>query len=197
MKKIFILSILLLFISVLTGCNPERSSGYSQEITKNDVKVEKFSNSLYFAFIIRPQVSVDDLSVTIGFYDKNDYPVGARTKQIGKVIAGQEYHIEFNNNDFTTTELSVISKFKYLDAEGTLWLDQETHGLCFEHKYDSGYITREPHCDCLGERMYTCLTCGYKKNELISRIEHNWVENKYSDMKYICTKCLSRCNWMD
>lgn len=181
----------------MTGCNPERNTSYSKEITTRDIKIERISNSLYFSFKVRPQEDVNDLMITIAFYDKNDYPVGARTKKLGKVLAGQEYTIEFNENDFTLTEMLAISKYKFIEADGTLWIEQKTHGICFEHNYDDGVINKKATCSCLGETIYTCKNCNYKKSELIPRIEHNWVNDKYTDSIYICTQCCSRCDWKD
>ncbi len=189
-----LLSLILISIT-LTACNPERNDTYWKEITTKDVLVEKSSNSLYFSFIVRPQVTVNNLHITIGFYDKNDFPVGARIKQIGAVIKGQEYHIEFNNSDFTTTELLAIAKYRYLEANGTIYgIKQETKGICFEHKYDDGFVNKQSTCYLPGEKIYTCTTCGYKKTGYIERTKHNWVTNRYSDMKYICTQCCCRAD---
>ena len=183
----------LLLLFNLAGCNPERNKSYSRVITTKDVLVEKSSQSLYFAFIVRPQTDVNDLMITIGFYDKNDYPVGARTKKLGKVLAGQEYNIEFNENDFTSREMLAIAQYKYLDADGIIWLEQNTHGVCFEHAYDDGVIGKAAACDHLGEKIYTCKTCGYKKCEIIPDLSHTWVDCKYSsDSESICKICCIR-----
>ena len=196
MKKIIVF--LLIFACLtMAGCNPERNKSYSKEITTRDIKIEKVSNSLYFSFKVRPQVDVNHLMITIAFYDKNEYPVGARTKKLGKVLAGQEYTIEFNENDFTLTEMLAIYKYKFIEADGTLWIEQETHGICFEHNYDDGIVNKKATCGCLGETIYTCKNCNYKKSELIPRTEHNWVNDKYTDSIYICTKCCIRCDWKD
>ncbi len=204
MRKI-IISILIsvFFLLGLTscnpiGCNPERNETYSKKITTRDVIVEMQSNNLYFRFKVRPQIDVEDLMITISFYDKNNFPVGARTKKLGKVISGNEYSIEFGSNDFTTKELFAISKWKFLDANGTIWgIKQEIKGFCFSHNYDDGYINKSPTCLYLGEKIYTCQTCNYKKNELIPCTEHNWLDCKYSDTNYICDKCCVRCDWKD
>ena len=199
MRKIISLVLIqFMFLSVLislASCNPERNETYTKEITTQDVILDKSSDSINIAFIVRPQVDVDDLMITIGFYDKNDYPVRAGTKKIGKVIAGQEYHIEFN--DFSYKELLAISKYKFLDADGTMRIEQDTKGFCSKHNYDDGFTSKEAKCGCLGEMLYTCQNCGYKKSEMIPYIEHNWVDNKYGDMNFICTKCCVQCDWED
>ena len=199
MRKITSFVLILVLVSTFTlslvACNPERNETYSKEITTRDVIIDKSSNSLNIAFVVRPQVDVNDLMITIGFYDKNDYPVRARTKKLGKVIAGQEYHIEFD--DFSYKELLAISKYKFLDADGAIWLEQDTKGFCTKHNYDNGFVNKEAKCGCLGEKIYTCQNCGYKKSELIPRTEHNWVDNKYGDMNFICTKCCVQCDWED
>ena len=193
MRKI--ISFVLIIVSVfsftfsLVSCNPERNETYRKKITTRDVLQDKYSNSLYLSFVVRPQIDIDDLKIVIGFYDKNGYPVGHGYKKIGKVIAGQEYHIEFDDNYFSYKQLLAVSKYKYLNAEGSITVDQNTHGFCSNHNYDEGYENKKSTCDCLGEKIYTCKSCGYKKSEMIPRIEHNWVDNKYGDMKYICTKC--------
>lgn len=204
MRKIIIaILITVLFSFGLTGCNligrnPERNETYSKEITTRDVIVEIQSSNLYFGFKVRPQIDVEYLKITIGFYDKNNFPVGARTKKLGKVISGNEYSIEFGSNDFTTKELFAISKWKFLEADGTIWgIKQEIKAFCTSHNYDNGYINKSPTCGALGEKIYTCQTCNYKKNEIIPRTEHNWLDCKYSDSNYICDKCCWRCDWKD
>lgn len=205
MKKIIIISslITIFFLLSLTGCNliacnPERNETYSKKITTRDVIVEMQSDNLYFGFKIRPTTDVENLMITIGFYDKNDFPVGARTKKLGKVISGNEYSVEFGSNDFTTKELSAISKWKFLEADGTIWgIKQEIKAFCSSHNYDDGYINKSPTCGYLGEKIYTCQTCNYKKSEIIPSTEHNWLVCKYSDDKYICDKCCIRCDWKD
>ena len=119
-KRIIAILITVLFSFGLTGCNligcnPERNETYSKEITTRDVVVEIQSNNLYFGFKVRPQIDVEDLMITIGFYDKNNFPVGARTKILGKVISGNEYSIEFGSNDFTTKNCHHFVKF-YLNS---------------------------------------------------------------------------------
>ena len=202
MKKLVTLCTMTILLLCLAGCNfigcnPERNESYSKEITNSDVIVEMQSDSLYFKFKIRPQEDVNDLMITIGFFDKNNFPVGARTKKLGKVISGNEYSIEFGSNEFTTKELFAISKWKFLEADGTIWIEQEIKSFCTKHNYDNGYINKSPTCGYLGERIYTCQNCNYKKSEIIPRTEHNWLDCKYSDSNYICDKCCIRCDWKD
>lgn len=197
LKSLLTTLILIICITVITSCacNPEVSKSYSREINNNEVIVEKSSASKYFGFAIRPQIDVENLYITIGFYDKNNYPVCARTKLIGTVNKGQEYHIEFINSDFTLKEFLAISKSKYLSADATLWVKQETKGICFKHQYDDGFISKIPTCLLSGQKTYTCSICGYKKTKILTHTgQHDWVENKYSEMKCICTLCCCSAN---
>lgn len=85
MRKI--ISFALILVSIFTisfslvSCNPERNETYRREITTRDVLLDKSSNSLYLAFVVRPQIDIDDLRIVIGFYDKNGYPVGHAYKK--------------------------------------------------------------------------------------------------------------------
>ena len=186
--------LLLLTFSILffSSCNPERNKTYHKEITTNDVLVEACSSNTSFKFVVRPQIDLNDLRISIGFCDENSYPVSARTKDVGKVIAGNEYYIEFLNSDFTSKEIHNISKWRYLDAEGTVYVKQETKGICSKHDYDDGVVNKKNTCYDVGEKIFTCKNCGYKKSEATARKEHEWLDNKYSDMKYICNKCCVR-----
>ena len=40
------------------------------------------------------------------------------------------------------------------------------------HKYDEGKVTKEAACKQDGEKVYTCSECGYKKIEIINKLEH-------------------------
>lgn len=186
--------LLLLTISILffSSCNPERNKTYCKEITTNDVLVEACSSDTSFKFVVRPQIDVDDLNISIGFCDENSFPVSARIKNVGKVIAGNEYYIEFLNSDFTSKEIHSISKWRYLDAEGTVYVEQDAKGMCSKHVYDDGVVNKKNTCYAAGEKIFSCKYCGYKKSEVIAMKEHEWVDNKYSDMKYICNKCCVR-----
>ena len=188
---------MIILLLCFTGCNANVYNRYSKEITNNDVIVEMQSDSLFFKFKVRPQNDVSDLMITIGFYDKNSFPVGARNKRLGKVISGHEYSIEFGSDDFSAKEFFAISKWKFLKADGTIWIEQEIKSFCIKHNYDNGYISKSPTCGYLGEKIYTCTTCNYKKSEYVASTEHNWLDNKYSDTKYICDQCCIRCDWKD
>lgn len=203
MKRFISLCMTTILIFCLTGCsligcNPERNEEYTREVKNNEVIVEMQSNTLYFEFKVRPQINIDDLQITIAFYDKNNFPVGARTKDLGKVVAGNEYSIQFNSSDFTTKEMFAISKWKYLRARGTVRVEQEINGFCSKHNYDSGYISKPSTCIDYGERIYTCNKCNYKKSDLLELTEHNWLDCKYSDdAKFICDKCCIRTDRKD
>ncbi len=197
MKKIFSIMLIFFILLSLVGCNPERNEYYNRQISNKEILVEKHSSGLYFSFIVRPQIDANNLMITIGFYDKNENPIGARTKNLGAVLKGQEYHLEFTTSDFTTKEYLAISKYKFLEASTLIRIDQETHGICFEHAYDNGYISKQATCGYVGEKIFTCKTCNYKKTEKIKRTSHNWIDNIYSDMKYICINCCAQCDWKD
>ncbi len=195
MKKFLIIVLILLVFTNFVACNPERNESYSKEINKNDIIVEISPNTLTPSFIVRPQIDIDDLSIHIGFYDQNDYPVRAGTKRIGKVVAGNEYTVEFDY--LTTKEILNMSKWKLINVEGKISIKQKFSVFCTQHHYDEGYINKKATCENLGEKIFTCKNCNYKKTESIERLEHDWVETKYSEMNYICTKCCIQCDYED
>lgn len=193
-KEFFLFNIILILLVSLTSCSSyEHEMSYYEFVDKNDVYVEKNSNSLYIAFTVRPQIDIDHLTLAFGFYDKNDYPVVYASKRLGKVIAGQEYHIEFS---FSTKEMLAISKYKYLDADGEIYKKCTYSGIC-EHTYNDGYVQKKASCANNGMLIKECTKCGLIDTNYIPYEEHNWVTNKYSDTKYICTKCCIRSDSKD
>ena len=196
MKKLLsllsIYTLILTSVFSLTSCNPERDAQYSKQITTSDVLIDQSVSIINPAFIVHPQVDIDNLTITISFYDKDNYPVAMRTHKLGKAIAGQEYYIEIDS--LSQRELSNISHYKFTDAEGTIWIEQETKGICLEHKYDDGFINKNATCNSAGEKIYSCTNCGYKQSSLFARSQHNWVYNKYGDFKFICSHCCVQSN---
>ena len=87
----------------------------------------------------------------------------------------------FCDDGFYFEELTVAKQTaNYMNELDSIWV------------YDDGVVNKKNTCYDVGEKIFTCKNCGYKKSEATARKEHEWLENKYSEMKYICNKCCVR-----
>lgn len=58
-----------------------------------------------------------------------------------------------------------------------------------EHSYDSGEVTVLPTFEKDGMKTYTCSVCGYKKTEVIPKLQHSYANDWSSDDDYHWHQC--------
>lgn len=193
LKKVFLLNLFLILMVCLASCNSLGGLGKSRQILnkdvcQSDVIVSKVSNGLYFSFIVRPQVDIEGLYICFCFYDKDNYPIISYIEEIGKVVVGNEYHVEIGST-FSAKELAAISNYNYF-PRGRIFEEYEYKLDCSEHEYDNGYLITPNNCFYGGQLVKTCKKCGIKDVSYMLTVSCNFVKNKYSSYaKYICSEC--------
>ena len=66
-------------------------------------------------------------------------------------------------------------------------------GVKSSHSYESAVVSKAATCESTGSRYYICKTCGYKKDEVIPKTQHNYNYTPYGDGATLhgahCTIC--------
>lgn len=57
-----------------------------------------------------------------------------------------------------------------------------------DHKWNEGKVIKEANCTQVGEKEYTCETCGEKKTEELAAKGHDWSSEYTVDKKGTCTE---------
>lgn len=180
LSVLIFITYILLNCFIFVGCNDTTNEKYYYRSvsTTNDIIVEQKTNlSMSLSFVVRPQNDIDDLLLGFSFFDANDNPIIAKSKELGNVNNGGEYNIQldFLDDDFSFSQFSKIAKFNIDIIRGRIKELQNTTKSCSNHKFNDGTITISSSCHTMGEKILTCSKCNYKKVENISYKEHNYI----------------------
>ncbi len=206
MKKFYnlLISISTIFViltsGLLIGCNYGDKDFYLRAVTSNDVIIEQNKNEIFsLSFSVRPQVDITDLLIEFSFYDENNKAITMKSRELGNVTKGNLYTIDFSFlNELTLSEASRIKKYTTGFLRGKIKVNQNKKGICFKHKFDEGFISKQPTCNIAGERITSCKNCNYTETHIIAKTEHNMIFNKtikapqcmyVGEDEYICTYC--------
>lgn len=209
MKKFYnllisISTIFVIFTSILLiGCNYGDKGFYMRAVTSNDVIIEENETELFsLSFTIRPQIDITDLLIRFSFYDADNKAIIMKSHELGNVAMGNEYKINFSFlNELTLSEISRIKKYTPGFLHGKIKVMQNIKGICFQHNFNEGYISKQPTCSVMGERIISCKNCNYTETHIIACTDHNMVFNKtikepqciyIGENEYICTTCAIR-----
>jgi hypothetical protein len=99
-------------------------------------------------------------------------------------VEGEAEEIKYLAPDCGTTGFRDMAV--YCTICGTQLSRTRTYLDALAHQWSQGEETKEATCTEAGEKTYICERCGVKKTEIISRINHNYLE--MSKVEATCTK---------
>ena len=101
-----------------TGCAGSTEKHPSRYATNSDIVVDSSSSLTEYKILIRPNCDIDNLTLGISFYDKNEKFIDSKTKLIGNVKEGREYTVYINYDSALLLKAAYVSVDIY---DGTVY----------------------------------------------------------------------------
>ena len=123
LKNLFVLVILtfsLFSIFFVTGCNSENTI-LTRDATNNDIDFDLSNEfSLNIEYAITPRVDINNLEITLKYYDKNNNLLTTKIKNIGNVKEDIEYSVIVSLTEFSFLDIFKLHSVSARVTGGTV-----------------------------------------------------------------------------
>lgn len=104
-----------------TSYNSSSPTLTSRKATTNDIHIESDdSNLVSIELLLTPKKDIDDLEITVEYYDKNKTLLKTKVVYYGDVKEGATYSKSISISNFSLSEFFKLSYARYLVTGGTV-----------------------------------------------------------------------------
>ena len=119
-KFVAIFMLLVICAFFIYSCSESCRNLTNQQATNNDVTIETEQSATSITMIINPKENINNLRITIYYYNSKNILLGTEVRNIGDVSKKQEYRRTLNMTGLSVSEILTVSRCKFEVTGGTI-----------------------------------------------------------------------------